>query len=158
MGPEVLGKSLESPLITKAPCVARLNSKIKDGSELPGVMDTLRETNLALDGWVRWNFLLARPIFRAMLVLGSVPAMWYIVFEGFLLSRRVSHEPPKTLRLLKPTKMKPIGSMGLVYLPTFRHKNQPSVGKYASHMGSFGKMIFLEWNMSFAGVFSAKTP
>ena len=28
-----------------------------------------------------------------MLVLGSVPAMWYIVFEGFLLSRRVSHAP-----------------------------------------------------------------
>ena len=31
----------------------------------------------------------------------------------------------------------PIGSMGLVYLPTFNHKNQLNVGKYAIH-GSSG--------------------
>ena len=31
----------------------------------------------------------------------------------------------------------PIGSMGLGYLPTFNHKNQPNVGKYSIH-GSYG--------------------
>ena len=31
----------------------------------------------------------------------------------------------------------PIGSMGLVYLPTFTIKNQPNVGKYSIH-GSYG--------------------
>ena len=38
----------------------------------------------------------------------------------------------------------PIGSMGLVYLPTFTIKNQPNVGKYAIHgaYGSYGYVIF----------------
>ena len=42
---------------------------------------------------------------------------------------------------------KPIGSMGLVYLPTFNHKNQPNVGKYTSRIIVLC-MVYLPTNLS----------
>ena len=39
-----------------------------------------------------------------------------------------------------------IGSMGLVYLPTFYHKNQPNVGKYMFWGRSNSFMLALVWD------------
>ena len=49
-------------------------------------------------------------------------------------------ENPTTLRpeIGSDIQIYPIGSMGLVYLPTFTYENQPNVGEYTSQMDPMG--------------------
>ena len=60
--------------------------------------------------------------------------LFSIFFSSFSHNHGLVKNDPSNERKLSY----PIGSMGLVYLPTFTNKNQPNVGKYTSPMDPMG--------------------